>query len=186
MDAVSVFKINSRRLAYILRHDFEKYDLSFNRDGSVLLVDLADKLGVSVRDIEDVVAGDADGRFLIFSRNGLIFIKALYGHNRKFNIEPSGVAWDISKGAFLYHGTPEVNVDLIMENGLKPMSRNFVHLTTNFDMALSKGERFKKSVNTVILVIDVEEMLMRDLVLFDIGNGIVLTDFVPADCIKLF
>ena len=42
---------------------------------------------------------------------------------------------------FLYHGTADRFLDAIMKEGIKPMSRLYVHLSKDVDAALKVGKR---------------------------------------------
>ena len=47
---------------------------------------------------------------------------------------------------FLYHGTAERFLDTILKEGLKPMTRQFVHISPDYETAVKVGRRHGKPV----------------------------------------
>ena len=67
----------------------------------------------------------------------MLRVRALYGHS--VDVYP-----DLHVGIppeTLYHGTSLDRLDNILKEGLKPMSRKFVHLSADIDTALKVGMR---------------------------------------------
>jgi putative RNA 2'-phosphotransferase len=64
-------------------------------------------------------------------------IRARYGHSQA--ARPSYQA--VEPPVILYHGTPRRNLPLIRRSGLKPMSRQYVHLSARPEMAYQVGRR---------------------------------------------
>ena len=75
-------------------------------------------------------------------------IRALYGHSIPAKIKKE----EIIPPEILYHGTSRKAVEAILIEGLKPMKRQYVHLSYNPDIAYDVGKR--KDDQPVILQIN--------------------------------
>lgn len=128
--------------------------------------------------IDYIVENDSKGRYEL--KGG--WIRALSGHSIDVHIEKS--AGDEIPDV-LYHGTAPDNIDSILEEGLKPMSRDKVHLSGDVETAQSVGERHTQSGEPVILRVDVDCVEARG---FSVGNpqeGLYTTERVPPECISV-
>jgi putative RNA 2'-phosphotransferase len=74
-------------------------------------------------------------------------IRARYGHS--LAARPSYQV--VEPPPILYHGTPRRNLPAIRRHGLKPMNRQYVHLSARPEMAHQVGRR--RDVQPVILTI---------------------------------
>ncbi|MBQ2243943.1 MAG: RNA 2'-phosphotransferase [Bacteroidales bacterium] len=122
----------SSTLAYYLRHD-DTYD--FDPKGWRSVENLCGDLGFSLEELVDIVKNDQKGRFELDEQ--MLRVRALYGHS--VDVYP-----DLQVGIppeTLYHGTSLDRLDNILKEGLKPMSRKFVHLSADIDTALKVGMR---------------------------------------------
>jgi putative RNA 2'-phosphotransferase len=81
----------------------------------------------------------------------------------------------------LYHGTASRFIDSIMKDGLKPMGRQYVHLSLNEDIALNVGKRHG---NPVVLYIDAKNMHEKGYKFYLSENKIWLVDEVPREYIR--
>lgn len=129
----SVNKIyRSRFLAYILRHDKK----SPIEQGGWLSVDyLISGKEFSYEEIANIVLNDEKMRFEF--NDDYTSIRALYGHSVPVDL---GLKCKVPP-AQLYHGTStKASID-ILESGILPMSRNFVHLSDDKDIAIEVGRR---------------------------------------------
>lgn len=166
----------SKRLSYILRHAPEKADLELDVGGWVAIADLLAGFAGHGWDLnrdllERVVQTNDKKRFTI-SEDGLR-IRAAQGHSVK--IESDLVP--TSPPAQLYHGTATQFLDAIMEDGLKPMSRQHVHLSLDRLTATKVGQRHGKPV---ILTVQADEMQSAGFEFYQADNGVWLTMEVPA------
>ena len=134
----------SKFLSGLLRHFPEEYGVDLDEAGwadreTVERVvagryDWADAGAVAA-----VVATDPKGRFE--TRDGEI--RAAYGHS--VVVDPDAVestadpADDVPD--VLYHGTAPANVESILEEGLRPMGRQAVHLSPDVETAREVGRR---------------------------------------------
>lgn len=105
-------------------------------------------------------------------------IRALYGHSIPCRIAKTpGVP-----PAVLFHGTGASSAPAILANGLRPMQRQYVHLSTDRDTAYAVGRR--KSAVVAVLVIRASEAHQRG-VRFRLGNQMVwLADDIPHAFIR--
>ncbi len=102
-------------------------------------------------------------------------IRAFYGHSvpQRLAKEPA------VPPATLYQGTNQKTLPLILAQGLKPMNRQYVHLSADQQTALQVARR--KGGSSVILKVRAGEAHARG-VAFYLGNETVwLADSVPPD-----
>ncbi|MGK5026112.1 RNA 2'-phosphotransferase [Janthinobacterium sp. RB2R34] len=167
----------SKFLSLVLRHAPETIGLTLDANGwadvDQLLAQAASYgTAISRAQLDAVVANDSKTRYA-FSSDGLR-IRANQGH--------SLAAVDISlppaiPPALLFHGTASRFVDAIREQGLRPGSRNHVHLSATADTAVNVGSRHGKPV---VLAVDTAAMQAQGRVFYVSANGVWLTDAVPA------
>jgi putative RNA 2'-phosphotransferase len=140
-----------RTIAHALRHAPEDHFLEMDADGWVeldlLLLSLRysrPECGELSADVVRALAGEGEtGRFEINGNR----IRALYGHSRvtvQFQASQE-------RPVFLYHGTGADCLDAIRGDGLRPMRRRFVHLSSNWFYANSIAQ--KQEGTPVVLVI---------------------------------
>jgi putative RNA 2'-phosphotransferase len=122
-------------------------------------------------DLELIVLTDNKGRFS-FSEDKK-FIRANQGHsiNIDLQLDPK------EPPEFLYHGTVEKYMPWIKKEGLKKMSRNHVHLSSNLQTAEQVASR--RDTKNVILEVRTLEMYNDGFKFFLSENGVWLTDNVP-------
>ena len=183
MDKIRSNTFISKKMSYCLRHNPQKYGLKLDEYG---FVDL-DKFLLAMNQmhhfkpkltemrIREIMHDSKKERFEI--KNGKIC--ALYGHSipgiiKRKEAQPPDV---------LYHGTAHRFLKSILEEGLLPMSRQYIHLSTDIKMAESVGKR--RDPNPVILLIDAKKAF-ADGIKFYVGNDEVwLCDHVPSKYLKI-
>jgi len=105
-------------------------------------------------------------------------IRALYGHSIDGRVTTSSVA---PPPEFLWHGTSPDSIGSIMIEGLRPMSRQDVHLSP--DPATAKEVGRRRSTTPVLLRVRAGEAALTGLE-FHRGNGLVwITTSVPPQFI---
>lgn len=167
----------SKRMSHALRHAPDEYGLELAADGSVPLRDLVvalrtSKQPVTEEDVRRVVAGSDKRRFTIIGGR----IRAQYGHSTVQRI----VKQPFVPTGPLFHATSPraVNFIVTMQQGLRPMRRQYVHLTTDRELALDAGRR--KAEHPMLLEVDATRA-HTDGVQFFVGHdNIVLADVVPS------
>ncbi|MBF0227181.1 MAG: RNA 2'-phosphotransferase [Desulfobacterales bacterium] len=172
----------SKFLSLVLRHNPKLIQLDMNENGWVSieqLIENAKKLKnieLSIEKIRDVVETNDKKRFSIDSEGKKI--RANQGHSIKVDLElKSQTPPDI-----LYHGTATRFIDSIKIDGLKPMLRQHIHLSTTFETALNVGKRHGKPI---ILEIKSKEMHEKGYKFYLSENKVWLVDRVPKEFINI-
>lgn len=104
---------------------------------------------VTLDTIRQIVANDEKGRYS-FDETGAK-IRANQGHSIP------GVVIEMESPEppeFLYHGTASRFLNSILRDGLKPMSRQFVHISPDYASAVKVGSRHGKPVVLKIRALD--------------------------------
>lgn len=143
--------ILSKTISHALRHEPWLYELELDDQGWVftelllaaLREERAEWSNLTEADLVQMIATSDKQRHEICNRR----IRALYGHSLPGKLlkqvaEPPEV---------LYHGTTSGAIDTIKDQGLKPMGRQYVHLSSDADIARQVGRR--KARDPAILVI---------------------------------
>ena len=173
----------SKEISYALRHAPWEYELELDEQGFVPIVQLLHALNesgtyereVTQADLEQIIANSEKKRHEIVGDK----IRALYGHTvpQIIKKEP-GIP-----PAVLYHGTTHRALPQILQDGLKPMRRQYVHLSIDVETATRVGKR--RDPEPVILKIDTEAAQKAG-IQFYIGNDKVwLCNRVPKECITV-
>lgn len=173
----------SKEISYALRHAPWEYELELDEQGFVPIVQLLHALNesgayereITQADLEQIIATSEKKRHEIVGDK----IRALYGHTvpQIIKKEP-GIP-----PAVLYHGTTHRALPQILQDGLKPMRRQYVHLSIDVETATRVGKR--RDPEPVILKIDTEAAQKAG-IQFYIGNDKVwLCNRVPKECITV-
>lgn len=179
---ISDYTALSKEISYALRHAPEEYGLTLDEQGWVLVKDLIDALkkrekysDLTLQDIADMIQASEKKRHQLVDDR----IRALYGHSteekiRKDAVQPPDV---------LYHGTAHKFLQKILEQGLIPKDRQYVHLSQDQEMAITVGKR--RDTDPVVLRIDAVTA-WKDGIKFYHGNETIwLADEIPAKYINL-
>ena len=141
----------SKLISHALRHDPESYGLKLLNEGWVDTADLLKAIkrrepvfeNITFNDLNQLVHSSPKKRHEIKGER----IRALYGHS--VNVELGYQANKPPKT--LFHGATNDSVCIIKQEGLKPMDRQYVHLSVGKEEAKRVAER--KSSNIVVLEI---------------------------------
>lgn len=169
----------SKSISHALRHQPQVYGLTLDADGWVEVVDLLAALrgqrpDVSEELLRQIMAASDKQRFEMVDGR----IRAFYGHSVPTKIDKE----EKEPPMLLYHGTSEAVVEVILAEGLKPMKRQYVHLSADTAMALQVGRR--RAGRTIILKVRAGEAYRQGLK-FYLGNDAVwLADEVPPQYIE--
>lgn len=151
-------------ISYALRHNPQQFNLVPDKEGYVLISDLIagllaeENIQIELADIERIMANSDKKRYEIAGDK----IRATYGHS-KVQIEKEA----IMPPAVLYHGTTHKAYKSIAQEGLKPMQRQFVHLSEEIKTAEIVAKR--RESNFVLLEIDAKKAY-EDGIKFHHGN----------------
>ena len=170
----------SKELSYALRHAPWEYELEMDDEGWVDVDQLLQVLrlnpkweNVNESDLHCVISESEKKRHEI--SNGRI--RAFYGHSVPKRIQKS----DATPPKILYHGTARRVSDLILQEGLKPNQRQYVHLSQDIETAMKVGKR--RDAKPIILEIDAKRAHDNG-VKFYLGNEMVwLADSIPPEYI---
>ncbi len=164
----------SKYMTYLLRHKPDFVDAGGWVSLEKLLEEVKRKYpNVTLHDIIEIAESDEKGRYEISGNK----IRARYGHSFPVNIEME----ELRKGRF-FHGTSCRNAVAILREGLKPMRRNFVHLTTLLDIAIENARR--KGNCVVVFEIDLNCLKEKGIKVYKASDKIAVTKYVPPECIK--
>lgn len=172
----------SKRVAHALRHAPWVYELELDEEGWAPVAQLLSALRQARRewrdlteeDLEAMIAHSAKRRYEM--RDGRI--RALYGHSlpgklKKERAQPPEV---------LYHGTSPEAAARIRVEGLKPMGRQYVHLSTDPETAMQVGKR--KSRRPVVLRVRAGEAHRAGIPFYRGNEHVWLADHVPPEYIE--
>lgn len=161
-------------ISLILRHDPQKIGLKLDANGWANIDELIQesakhRVKFTRKELDEIVTTNDKQRYSY--NDDASKIRANQGHSINIDLELN----PISPPPFLYHGTPEKFVTLIKEEGLKPMTRQYVHLSADKETATKVGTRRGKPYIFTIL----SGMMHEDGILFyQAANGVWLTDYV--------
>ncbi len=172
----------SRTMAYALRHHPENVGLTLDEEGWVPVEELLAALrqrspswhNVSVDDFVAIITQSDKKRYEMHAG----MIRAYYGHSvpqkmtRELAIPP----------ALLFHGTTQKAAHIIGKEGLKPMQRQYVHLSA--EEATARMVALRKTAQPVILRVNALQASEQG-IKFYYGNDMVwLADPIPPRFIR--
>lgn len=175
LDKLSVF------ISLILRHKPETIGIQLDEHGWANIDELINGINNSGRKInmeilEEIVRTDNKQRYS-FNENKTL-IRANQGHSIPVDVELK----EQQPPKVLYHGTASRFLDSIIQDGLKPMSRLYVHLSSDMETAMKVGKRHGEPV---VLKIQSEEMYKDGIKFYLSENGVWLTKSVDKKYITL-
>lgn len=170
LDKLSVF------ISLVLRHKPDAAGINLDEHGWANVQNLIDGIKETGRKIdmgilEEIVATDNKQRYTFNQDKTLI--RANQGHSIPVDVELK----EQEPPKFLYHGTAARFLDAILNDGLKPMSRLYVHLSEDIETALKVGKRHG---NPVVLKIYSGDMHKDGYKFYLSENGVWLTKKVDV------
>jgi putative RNA 2'-phosphotransferase len=165
-------------MCLVLRHKPQNFGLSLDQYGFVKIEELLVVLKNRYRethppDLETVVRNCPKGRFEIRGEK----IRARYGHSIDVMLDTE----PFQPPDYLYHATSPATKDAISTDGIKPMTRRYVHLSKSKDEAFQVGRR--KSTNPIIFNVKAREAYQKGVKFYDMGV-VVLTEAIAAEFIQ--
>lgn len=165
----------SRYMSLILRHKPEIIDISLDEHGWAAVNELINGIarnneGFDMATLEEIVKTDNKQRYSFNADKTLI--RANQGHSIPVDVELE----EKEPPEFLYHGTGKKYVSSILEQGLVPKSRLYVHLSKDIETAKNVGRRHGKEV---VYKIAAHEMYQDGYKFYLSVNGVWLTKKVP-------
>ncbi|HDJ50799.1 MAG TPA: RNA 2'-phosphotransferase [Thermoprotei archaeon] len=173
----------SKLLSGILRHFPHRFGVKLDEEGWARIDAIVEGIRERRPDLRHITSDvliaiaqyDPKERFEILNNK----IRARYGHTVRVKISYE----EDTKSKVLYHGTVRKNLKNILSEGLKPMKRQWVHLSTTIDDALTVGKRHGHDV--VILKIDCNCLRSRGIKIYIASKSTRLVQYVPSECIFL-
>jgi len=174
---ISKTKGLSKLMSYILRHRPDEFGLVLDEEGFISLKELHKAINeeegwsyVRMADIQQAVYAMDRERFEIDEKR----IRAGYGHS-----SPEIIRYECSvPPKTLYHGTRRKAYPSILRHGLRPMGRQYVHLTTSEELALRIGRR--RDPNPVLLRIGALRAHQEGVVFYRANELIFLVENLPV------
>lgn len=172
----------SRFVSYVLRHRPNEAGVAIDKEGWLdadALIEAARRKGFSVdRTGLKMLVETSDKKRFTLSNDGNR-IRAAQGH--------STAEVDITFAtrlppAVLYHGTAKANLSSILEHGLRPGKRHYVHLSPDEATARSVGRRHGEPV---VLIVDSARMRNAGNEFYCSDNGVWLTRYVAPEFLCL-
>ena len=171
LDKLSIF------ISLILRHKPDVANIVLDEHGWANVEELLNGINETGRKIdmdilEEIVATDSKQRYSFNQDKTLI--RANQGHSVPVDVELK----EQEPPKFLYHGTATRFLDAILNDGLKPMSRLYVHLSKDVETAFKVGKRHG---DPVVLKIYSRDMYKDGCKFYLSENGVWLTKKVNAE-----
>lgn len=172
----------SKLVSYILRHKPEEYDISLDKEGWVDIPELIQQItsrhiiydGIDINVFEEITKTSGKQRFEIKANR----IRAFYGHS----IETKIVREKSSPPDILYHGTPIETAAIILQDGMKAMNRQNVHLSSDKKTAEIVAKRWHSKFK--ILKVEANKAFNDGINFYEGNENIWLADFIPHQYIK--
>jgi putative RNA 2'-phosphotransferase len=170
----------SKFLSLVLRHKPELIHLNMDANGWVDIDELINnantynKIYLTKEILIEIVKTNDKQRYVIDTERNKI--RANQGHSIDIDLtlDPQ-IPPDV-----LYHGTATRFLESIMENGIKPMSRQYVHLSRTVEIAENVGKRHG---NPLVLYVDAKAMHENGHKFYLSENKVWLVDYVPREYI---
>jgi putative RNA 2'-phosphotransferase len=172
----------SKLFSLVLRHQPEALNLDMDNHGWVSVDQLITNLKtmknieIDLNKIIQIVETNNKKRFILDETQ--THIRANQGHSINVDVELQKQ----NPPDTLFHGTATRFIESIMEKGLLPMNRQYVHLSKNVEIATDVGKRHGKPI---VLIIDSKEMAKNGFDFFLSENGVWLVSSVPSKYISL-
>lgn len=166
----------SKYISLILRHRPEVIGVKLDKNGWCNVDDLISKMNsngqkITRSELECIVKNDNKGRYT-YNSDGTK-IRANQGHSIDVDIQLKKV----HPPKYLYHGTVQKYVTPILKGGIKKGQRQYVHLSSNIEVAKEVGMR-----RGIPVIFKIESGIMHtDGYEFYLSkNNVWLCDFIPS------
>lgn len=161
-----------KQLSYILRHDIDSFNKGLiDSAGWMSVATLTYDFDFSPNLIEEIVETNNKQRYEYNEDHTKI--RARQGHSIPVDVELK----EMTPPDVLYHGTASRFVESILKDGLKPMTRLYVHLSSDMKTAIDVGSRHGKPV---VFSIDAKQMYDDGIKFYLSNNGVWLTKYVDV------
>lgn len=166
-----------RFLSLVLRHNPDAAGISLDEHGWTDVQELLNGVRRSGRQInletlERIVRENNKQRYSFNADHTKI--RANQGHSLQVDVELTAV----KPPRYLYHGTALRFLPAIQREGIKKMSRQYVHLSGNFQTAVEVGRRHG---SPVVITISAEAMAHDGVTFYLSENGVWLCEYVAPE-----
>lgn len=166
----------SRALSHMLRHRPDLYGITLDKAGWAPVESVIAALArhkphwrdLSPDEIDAMMAAAEKQRFEVKDAR----IRARYGHSVDGRISHRPARPPV----LLYHGTTREALASIRKNGLRPMRRQFVHLSPDTETAMKVARR--RTADPVIIEIDAESAHRSGVLFHNAGDRTWLVEMV--------
>lgn len=172
----------SKEVSYALRHAPWEYELEMDENGWVEVKQLIEALNrdekwkdIQLFDLIEMIEQSEKKRHEIVDGN----IRAFYGHSIPMHIRKEKKLPPVE----LFHGTARRFLDDIKLNGLLPMSRQYVHLSSDIETAYQVGKRHDNT--PIILKIDAVRAWNAGIFFYKGNEKVWLADGIPFEYIEI-
>lgn len=175
----------SGKMCLILRHKPQQFGLHVDENGWCNLSQLSKALKTDIDTIKSICDSDDKDRYEIdYSGKNTKDnrIRCLHGHSLPHVIVHRTV---VEPPDHLWHSTSWHALGSIMQQGLAPMSRNWVHLTDDLKQALEVGKRHQKTGEPALLKIKCKLMYANGVKFYKSGSKIWLVEKVQTQYITV-
>lgn len=167
----------SKLISYWLRHNPQDAALTVDEFGWASVDQLlkalhSRNLAISLPDLLQLTNSFDKVRWEIDEAGGKI--RATHGHSFPVLLEDRVK----TPPEILYHGTAAKNIAQITEQGLMPMSRQFVHLSETIETALSVGTRHGKPI---LVEVKTGRLAAEGWKFYQTSENVWLTSAIPAE-----
>jgi putative RNA 2'-phosphotransferase len=169
-------------ISLILRHKPSEIGITLDEHGWANVNELIEGINrtgrhINMEILEEIVRTDNKGRYSFNEDHTLI--RANQGHSIPVDVELK----EATPPDILYHGTATRFMDSIEQQGIKPMSRLYVHLSQDLETAIKVGQRHGQCV---VLLIDTKQMCSDGVKFYLSENGVWLTKYVDWKYVNNF
>lgn len=165
-----------KELAFLLRHDKEALEKGIiDPYGWRTTEELCRDHGFTEEMLDEIVQTNEKQRYE-WEDDWKKKIRARQGHSIKVDV---GLRVVQRPPEYLFHGTSDKWLSRIMEEGIKKMTRQHVHLSDNYHTAVETGKRHVHGdYKVVVLLIHTDAMWQDGIQILMSNNGVYLTDYV--------
>ena len=159
-------------LSLVLRHKPKEANLTLDPNGWTDTKSLLKNVNIDLTELDWIVSNDNKERFSY--NDNKTKIRANQGHSiSEIDLNLDEIQ-DIPE--YLYHGTSTSVLSILIQEGIKKMKRNYIHLSKDIETATIVGKR--KGNNIVIIKIDSKQMYKDNIEIYISKNNVYLTDYV--------
>lgn len=174
----------SKFLALLLRHQPERFGLKLDDEGWASLPEVLEILQglpnfrwatrADVLELVEKGSGDGKRRFEVVGER----IRARYGHSVSLSGEPQ----PCTPPPRLYHGTSPQALKFIRAEGLRPMRRQYVHLSADVETAIRVGAR--RTPKPIVLTVRADEASAAGIPFYQADASVYLAKAIPPEFLE--